>query len=170
MHRDFSSNYIARMVIEKDRIEISNANRPHGHGNLDLKKFSPFQKNPAISQVFREIGLADELGSGMRNSYKFTKLYSGGEPTFTEDGDLFRIIIPLSVAATVSAGATEEKKQTIAENGTVIKLPQIEIIRIVNFCSEPRSREEIMTFTGQKSPEYFRRTILKPLTDVGICS
>ena len=119
MHRDFSSNYIARMVIEKDRIEISNANRPHGHGNLDLKKFSPFQKNPAISQVFREIGLADELGSGMRNSYKFTKLYSGGEPTFTEDGDLFRIIIPLSVAATVSAGATEEKKQTIAENGTV---------------------------------------------------
>lgn len=60
MHRDFSSGHVARMVIEKDRIEITNANRPHGHGNLDLKKFSPFQKNPAISQVFREIGLAEE--------------------------------------------------------------------------------------------------------------
>jgi len=27
--------------------------------------------------VFREIGLADELGSGMRNTYKYTQLYSG---------------------------------------------------------------------------------------------
>ena len=68
------------MVIEKDRVEITNANRPHGLGNLDINKFEPFQKNPAISKVFREIGLADELGSGMRNSYKYTRLYSGGEP------------------------------------------------------------------------------------------
>ena len=167
MHRDFSSGHVARMVIEKDQIEIVNANRPHGHGNLDLHRFSPFQKNPAISQVFREIGLADELGSGMRNSYKFTKLYSGGEPTFTEDGDLFRIIIPLGEAATVSAGPIVERKMTTAENGTVIKLSNAEIIRIVNFCSEPKSRNEIMNFLGHTSPEYFRRSILKPLTDAG---
>ena len=46
-------------------------------GALDLQKFEPFPKNPAISKVFREIGLADELGSGMRNTYKYTQLYSG---------------------------------------------------------------------------------------------
>lgn len=34
-----------------------------------------FSKNPSISKVFREISLADELGSGMRNTYKYTKLY-----------------------------------------------------------------------------------------------
>lgn len=34
-------------------------------------------KDYSSSKVFREIGLADELGSGMRNTYKFTKLYSG---------------------------------------------------------------------------------------------
>ena len=169
MHRDFSSGHVARMVIEKDRIEITNGNRPHGHGNLDIKRFSPFQKNPAISRVFREIGLADELGSGMRNSYKFTKLYSGGEPTFTEDGDLFRIIIPLSAAATVSAGPEKEEKKkkeaTIAANGTIIKLSQDEIIKIVNFCSEPRTKIEIMEFVGANSAEYFRKTVLKPLVD-----
>ena len=169
MHRDFSSGHVARMVIERDRIEITNANRPHGYGNLDLNKFSPFQKNPSISQIFREIGLEDELGSGMRNSYKYTKLYSGGEPTFTEDGDLFRIVVPLSDAATVSAGPKEEEKKrkfvTIAKNGTIIKLSQSEIIRIVNYCGEPRTKAEIMGFVGAKSAEYFRKTILKPLVD-----
>ena len=42
----------------------------------NLKKFEPFPKNLTIAKVFREIGLADELGSGMRNTYKYTQLYS----------------------------------------------------------------------------------------------
>ena len=167
MHRDYSSGYVAKMVIEKNKIEITNANRPHGHGNLDIKNFEPFQKNPAISKVFREMGLADELGSGMRNTYKFTKLYSNGKPTFTEDGDIFKIIIPLNPAATVSAGPErqKEKKETVSSNGTVIRMPQSEIIKLVNFCGEPRSKQEIMEFMGYTSAEYFRRTVLKPLLD-----
>ena len=67
MHRDFSSGHVARMVIEKDQIEIVNANRPHGHGNLDLHRFSPFQKNPAISQVFRDAGAEWLLTGNDRN-------------------------------------------------------------------------------------------------------
>lgn len=168
MHRDFSSGYVAKMVIEKERIEITNANRPHGNGALNLNTFEPFQKNPTISKIFREMGLADELGSGMRNTYKYTKLYSGGEPVFSEDGDIFKIIIPLSSAATVSAGPVEKEKaeeKTIASNGTVIKLPLRKIIDIVNFCGEPKSKKEIMDFLGQTSVEYFRRTILKPLLE-----
>ena len=58
-----------------------NANRAHGHGMLELSSFQPFPKNPAISKIFRETSLADELGSGMRNTYKYTKLYSGGMPS-----------------------------------------------------------------------------------------
>ncbi len=87
MHRDFSSGYVAKLVIEKNRIYTENANLSHGFGALDLATFEPFQKNPPISKVFREIGLADELGSGMRNTYKYTKMYSGGEPQFVE-GDM----------------------------------------------------------------------------------
>ena len=55
------------------------------------------------SKVFREMGLADELGSGMRNSYKFTKLYSGAEPEFIE-GDIFKIIIPLTTGVMAKVG------------------------------------------------------------------
>lgn len=39
------------------------------------------------------IGLADELGSGMRNTYKFTKLYSGGVPQFVES-DVLKTVFP----------------------------------------------------------------------------
>lgn len=49
-----------------------NASRAHGFGVLELSSFEPFSKNPSISKVFREISLADELGSGMRNTYKYT--------------------------------------------------------------------------------------------------
>ena len=68
-----------------------------------MQKFEPFPKNPAISKVFREIGLADELGSGMRNTYKYTQLYSGQNPLF-EEGDIFRAIIPLKKIATQKVG------------------------------------------------------------------
>ena len=71
-HRDYSSGYVAKIIIEKDRIFAENSNRTHGYGNLNLSSFEPFAKNPPISKVFRIIGLADELGSGMRNTYKFT--------------------------------------------------------------------------------------------------
>lgn len=102
-HRDFSSGYVAKLIIERNRIYTENANLSHGDGILNLTTFEPFQKNPPISKVFREIGLADELGSGMRNTYKYTKMYSGGEPQFVE-GDVFRITIPLTEVATVTAG------------------------------------------------------------------
>ena len=43
----------------------------------------------------------------MRNSYKYTKMYSGGEPVFTE-ADIFTTIIPLSEAATAMVGPSVE--------------------------------------------------------------
>ena len=118
MHRDFSSGYVPKLVIERDKITTENANLVHGHGNLNLKTFRPFAKNPPIAKVFREIGLADELGSGMRNSYKYTKMYSGGEPVFTE-ADVFTTVIPLSEAATATVGPTTQGTMQAAIQGTM---------------------------------------------------
>ena len=106
-HRDYASGYVAKFVIEKERMYTENANRPTGYGALQLSNFTPFAKNPAISKVFREIGLADELGSGMRNTYKYTKMYSGGAPEFIE-GDMFRTMIPLGDVAVGVVGPEQE--------------------------------------------------------------
>ena len=56
------------------------------------------QRVSARDHLLREILLADELGSGMRNSYKYTRLYCGGEPEFSEE-DTFTLTIPLTEIA-----------------------------------------------------------------------
>lgn len=92
-HRDYSSAFVAKFVIEKNRMYTENANKAHSIGMLDISSWEQFPKNPTISKVFRETSLADEPGSGMRNTYKYTKMYSGGIPEFIE-GDIFKTIIP----------------------------------------------------------------------------
>lgn len=106
-HRDYSSGFPAKMIIDDEKIVVENSNLAHGIGALDIKKFEPFPKNPPISKVFREIGLADELGSGMRNTYKYTRLYSATDPIF-EEGDVFRTIVPLKRIATEKVGSEED--------------------------------------------------------------
>ena len=126
-HRDYSSGFPAKMIIDDEKITIENSNLAHGMGALDLQKFEPFPKNPAISKVFREIGLADELGSGMRNTYKYTQLCSGKNPTF-EEGDIFRIIIPLKRIATQKVGG-ESVPRNVAQNVPHDKITLIEFIK-----------------------------------------
>ena len=106
-HRDYSSGFPAKMIIDDEKIVIENSNLSHGIGPLDLQKFEPFPKNPSISKVFREIGLADELGSGMRNTYKYTQLYSKEQPLF-EEGNTFKTIIPLKKIATKKVGVESD--------------------------------------------------------------
>ena len=160
MQRDFSSGYVPKLVIERDKITTENANLAHGHGNLNLKTFKPFAKNPPIAKVFREIGLADELGSGMRNSYKYTKMYSGGDPVFTE-ADVFTTVIPLSETATATVGPTEEldPREQVRE--------QVTIQALLQFCIVPRSRKEMQEFMGLTSRGNFSEKYIKPLLSAG---
>ncbi|MGE9993761.1 winged helix-turn-helix transcriptional regulator [Peptoniphilaceae bacterium SGI.137] len=72
-----------------------------------MRRANARSNGPPTAKVFRKTGLADELGSGMRNSYKYTKMYSGGEPVFTE-ADVFTTVIPLSEAATATVGPTTQ--------------------------------------------------------------
>lgn len=172
-HRDFSSAYVAKIVIERDQIFTENCNRSHGYGSLNISTFEPFPKNPPISKVFREIGLADELGSGMRNTYKYTRLYSGGEPQFVE-GDIFRTIIPLNEAATATVGPSITK-----QNGEVggevdmavlseMKLDKEQLKNLLDYCSTGRSRKELQEYCGIKSQSYFRDHILTPILNAGL--
>ena len=105
-HRDYSSGFPAKMIIDTEKILVENSNLSHGIGILDLNKFEPFSKNPSISKVFREIGFADELGSGMRNTNKYTQLYTGQKPVF-EEGNIFKTIIPLKKIATRKVGRND---------------------------------------------------------------
>jgi ATP-dependent DNA helicase RecG len=99
VHREYSKGFLARVIIETDRIYAENWNRSNAHGRINPNDFSPDAKNPLLSWFFVNIGRADYMGSGVRNLYRFTKIYSGGEPELIE-GDIFKTIIPIDATST----------------------------------------------------------------------
>ena len=106
----------------------------------------------------------------MRNTYKYTKLYSGGEPQFIE-GDLFRTIIPLKPIATAKVGPGMDSDVSHQENHQVShqenhqeSIPN----RIIDFCSTARSKKEIAAFLGYKDIGNLTRRYIAPLVADGI--
>jgi ATP-dependent DNA helicase RecG len=92
IHREYSNAYPAKLIIEKERVVTENGNKARGVGNINLAEFVPYPKNPIIASLFKEIGWAEELGSGVRNIAKYSKIYSDEPPKFI-DGDVFKTII-----------------------------------------------------------------------------
>ena len=108
IHREYTSSYQAKFVIENERMYVENANRALQQAVLTPDNMEPLPKNPIIASFFRNIGYADQLGSGVRNLFKYSKFYSGDDPKFME-GDIFRIIVPLNERKT---------KETITQSAT----------------------------------------------------
>lgn len=159
IHREYLNPQPAMIVIEKNKIYSENSNKPHVHGKIELDSFSPFPKNPVIAGVFKEIGNADDLGSGVRNLSKYSQIYSGEKPVIV-DGDVFKITVP--IREQVTPQATPEDTAQVTPQVVV----QNERMReIITFCADQRSRKEIQTFLKIKDREYFRKEILKPLLD-----
>ncbi len=159
IHREFSNPYPAKLVIEGDRVFTENSNKPHGNGIIDPNSFSPYPKNPTVAKFFKEIGWVEELGSGVRNIYKYNKIYSGAEPTFIE-GDVFKTVIPLIPQGTNQA--TDQVTDQVTDQA------DREIKRLLEFCKVPRSRGEMQKFMNLNNRGYFRTKILNPLVKGGL--
>jgi len=111
-HQEFASSMPARVTIERDRLGTENWSRPVRSGPINPDDFSPDPKNPLIAAFFVNAGLADTLGSGVRNLYKYTRIYSGQDPQLI-DGDVFTTIIPLG--RSVTPGVTEEVTEMVTQ-------------------------------------------------------
>lgn len=128
IHREMTSSFRAKFVIEKDKMYVENANRATGEGVITPENLEPNPKNPIIASFFRNIGYSDQLGSGVRNLFKYTKLYSGQEPEFKE-GDVFRITVPLDEGYSFDFGQNrlrETIETKIATNETKVDAIAIE--------------------------------------------
>lgn len=157
IHREFTSSYTAKFVIEKDRMYTENANRSSGDGIITPDNMEPNPKNPIIASFFRNIGWSDRLGSGVRNIFKYSKYYSGEEPEFVE-GDVFRIIVPLNEDYSYDNPQNDsidelerkneeklEKNQIEIKNGRITDIQKqiLEILSEDNQCSARKIAEQI---------------------------
>lgn len=113
IHREYSSPFISQLTIDGEGLRTRNPSRCLFAGAISPENLAPTPKNPAIANFFTQIGLAEELGSGTRNLFKYSRLYSGKEPVMS-DGDFFEAFVPAPKAA--NDGKT---------NGVSIKASQI---------------------------------------------
>jgi ATP-dependent DNA helicase RecG len=104
-------------VIEKEKVVVENWNKPYIPGIINPDNFYTHPKNPIILEVFKQIGRADELGSGVRNVFKYGKLYGDAEPVF-EEGDIFKTTISIPNKYILKA---EKGEYGIAGNDIALK-------------------------------------------------
>jgi ATP-dependent DNA helicase RecG len=130
MHREFTSTFIAKFVIERDNMYTENANRAVSDEAITPENLQPNPKNPIIASFFRNIGYADDLGSGVRNLYSCVKRYSGKDPQLL-GGDVFKIIVPLDDYYSFDAGENKAqlKRNERALNCTLIEQNVLEHLR-----------------------------------------
>lgn len=135
IHREYSSAYVAKMIIEKDKVVFENANIPHAYGELNPSNFTPYPKNPNIAKIFREIGFADELGSGVKNLYRYSKVYGGSDPLIVE-GEVFKIEIQTTQETTQEIKKLSTKERVLEELEKNSSLTRDDLSQLVGVSAE----------------------------------
>lgn len=107
IHREFMSPRMASIVIDQEGIRTENASRSLWSGPIDPEHLSPTPKNPIIARFFTQIGRSEELGSGTRKLWKYSRLYTGEEPSL-EEGDVFKAFVPLPSVMAVNTVMSSE--------------------------------------------------------------
>ena len=92
-HREYSNPYPARITIYKDTVVSENWTIPQTIGVITPDNVMPHPKNPAISNCFRQIGWVEDLGSGIRNMYKYCPIYVPGVFPVMEENDIFKLTV-----------------------------------------------------------------------------
>ena len=116
IHREFVSPHIARITIDGEGIRTSNASRALFAGPVTLESLDPTPKNPIIANFFTQMGRSEELGSGTRSLYKFSRLYTGRDPVL-EDGDRFTAFVPVPPVMADAAGSKDDHDAATGAEG-----------------------------------------------------
>ena len=157
LHREFSNAFPATLTIYEDSVVTENWNRPYMTGHILPENLKPHPKNPNIAHFFRQLGWAEELGSGIRNMYKYCPLYFNEELPIIEEGDIFRTTIKYNdkkdVGVNVGVNVSEEILRIIRNNqglnGSAIskQIPDVTKRTVERYLSELK-KEGIIEFSG----------------------
>jgi len=100
-----------------------------------------------IARFFREIGRADELGSGVRRLMKYGKAYGDADPEMIE-GNVFRIVVKVP-----EFGGIETKDEATNQvTGEVTP----EVRKMLSIMTGEMTRGEIQEKLGLRDEKHFR--------------
>ncbi|MDR2805978.1 MAG: putative DNA binding domain-containing protein [Dysgonamonadaceae bacterium] len=90
IHREFYSYFRATLTVYKDTVVAENGNIPYIMGRITPENLNPHTKNPTLFAFFKQINWVEDLGSGVRNMYKYCPIYVKGSVPIMEEDDIFR--------------------------------------------------------------------------------
>lgn len=148
VHRDYSihtENIPIRIEMYRDRMEITNSGGLYGKISIDaLGKVRPETRNAALANMLELLKITENRYSGIPTMR--AEFLNAGLPT-----PIFSVL--------------HGEFKVVMKNGYYsanMSLPEA----IIEFCSVPRTRAEIIAFTG-KSRTYTMTKLVQPLIDAG---
>ena len=148
VHRDYSiytENTPIRIEMYRDRMEVTNSGGLYGKISIDaLGKVHPETRNAALANMLELLNITENRYSGiptMRREFLNAGLPA---PNFSVIHGEFKVVM---------------------RNGYLNNSGSIED-SILNFCEIPRSRAELIEFTG-KSRNYVLKQLIAPLVECG---
>ncbi len=148
VHRDYSiytENTPIRIEMYRDRMEVTNSGGLYGKINIDaLGKVHPETRNAALANMLELLNITENRYSGiptMRREFLNAGLPA---PNFSVIHGEFKVVMRNGYLN--NSGSMEDS--------------------ILDFCEIPRSRAELIEFTG-KSRNYVLKQLIAPLVECG---
>lgn len=144
IHRDYSilsEGIPVRIEMYNDRIEITNPGQIYGGGNVEsLGRERLETRNSVLADILEVLEITENRYSGIPTIRKEMKEHNLPQPVFLSQRGEFKVIL----------------KNSFSDNGEDV------INSLLDYCSTPRTREDIVKFVG-KSKNYVIRTYISPL-------
>lgn len=166
VHREYQNAIPTILEITKEGIIAKNANRPLKAGPVTLANYTRYPKNPHIANFFVQIGRAEHLGTGIRNIYKYTPIYTGKQPQI-DDEDVYTVHIPLPLGFTKRSVNTIQKdiQKKLIDRG--IRLSRSQFAVAVAIAQNPSiTRMELVVQLGM--PEISVTFCISRLKEKGV--
>jgi ATP-dependent DNA helicase RecG len=170
MHRDWSIvGSEVHVDMYDDRLDVYS---PGGMVNgkliqdLDIDAVPSIRRNPTIADVFHRLEFAERQGSGLRRIIEETeRLYGYTEdyaPRFVSTSTDFHAVL-----TNMNRDLDADLHGDLDGATMQVTMQDKRIAALLEFCSIPRTRDEIQQHLGLANRDYFRKNILKPLLETG---
>ena len=148
VHRDYSSyteNIPVRIEMYRDRLEIINSGGLYGNISInELGQVRPDTRNPALANILEVLHYTENRYSGIPTIMNEFASNNFPMPVFSVKHGDFKVVM---------------RNIFYSDNISIEEA-------VIEFCSKPRSRDEIVSFVG-KSKNYVSSKIIIPLTKKG---
>lgn len=160
IHRDYSINTEGmpiQLLLFEDRFEVRNPGGLYGRLRIDqLGKVQPDTRNPMLVAAMEVLGETENRYSGIPTMRRELKEAGMPEPEFRDERGTFVVCFRKAAQALQPQSGQLEQYGGTAEG------------KLLQFCSVPRTRQEIAKFLGIKSVPYAVTTYVTPLVEKGL--